>query len=464
MSSLKQFAFFSIIFFFILSLLVLALNVFNIPANAGPEYNLDKLFYYGANIFFWLSAPYLLNKLFKKIIWKGDFKNFIGTKSVGIIEDIVIVVVYFIALFTLATKLFAFQASAEIVLVLIICGVIIIYLRPKFLKVSGAGFIHSNRPFKIGDWISIMNRYDENPITGKVTGFDRKSVQLKSGNNTLLMLPDSVISNSVIENYQAFAKEISFSIPISLSSNVDIEQAKRILTAGTVHSLLSYFENYSEMPEVFITKIGKDTIDYNIKALFSPWDPYAPEKIKSSILCTAADHFDKAGIKFDYLNEYNIIEHIELFKGLDKKSAGNLSQSALRRFIPLNSTIIIQGEEGSSMFVLLEGLLNVSITTGEGGSLKAGLISPGQIFGEMSLFTGEPRSATVTALTNSIVLEITKDAFKNILDKKPEFIEELGELIAERQSKNLKLLDDYLNRKDSFVKKLVEKIKVFFNL
>jgi small-conductance mechanosensitive channel len=464
MSSLKQFAFFSIIFFFLLSFLILSLSVFNIPPNAGPEYNLDKLFYYGANIFFWLSAPYLLNKLLKKIIWKGDFKNFIGTKSVGIIEDIVTVSAYFIAIFILSAKLFPFRASAEVILLLIIAGVISIYLRPKLLKVSGSGFINSSRPFKIGDWISVLNYSSEKPITGEVTGFDRKSVQLKSEDNTLFMLPDSVISNSVIENYNAFSKEVRFSIPYSLSSDVDISQSRRILTAGTIHALINSFGDYTAIPEVLVNNIDKDATDYKIMAVFSPWKPYSPYKIKSGIITTISEHLENAGIKYSYLNDFNIIEHIELFRGLDKINADNLYKSAVRKFFPTNDTIINQGEDGSSMFVLIEGLLNVVIKTSEGKSIKAGLISPGQIFGEMSLFTGETRSATVTSLCDSVVLEITKDAFKNILDKKPDLVEDLSELIAERQSHNLKLLDDYLNRKESFVKKLVERIKIFFNL
>lgn len=454
----------SAVVLFLSSLIILLLNIFKIPANAGPEYNLDKVFYYTLNIMFWLSTPYLLSIIIKKIIWKSEFKNIIGTKSIGKVEDIIIVIIYCISLGVLFLKLFMLEVTFNFIILFLIIMVITVYLRPKLLSMNKTGFIQSARPFKIGDWVSFFNENPDNIIVGKVIGFDGQSIQLKSENNTLLILPKSLILNFVIENYSALENDIQFSVQISLSPRVSIEQAKRILAAATKHALLKCSNTNSNSPGVFITEINKDSIEYKINFCFTPWSPLTPENIKDSILCNVADHLGKAGITFDRDTDHNIIRQVSLFNNLGKNELEELVSSAREILYRAEEIIIKQGDTGSSMFILQEGLLNVFIKANDKGDLKVGVITPGQFFGEMSLFTGETRSATVVAETDSVIFEISKEAMKKILDKKPELINEFGEIIAERQSSNLKIMEDYLNRKESFIQKFVTRIKSFFDL
>ncbi len=446
------------------SLTILSLNIFIIPTDAGAEYNLDKAYYYGLNIVFWLSAPYLLGMLIKKIIWKGEFKNIIGTKIIGIIEDIVIVLIYFISLGILLTKLFVLNISIELILLYLALMAVTIYLRPSFLKLAKAGFIQSARPFKIGDWISLRNPNTESILVGKIINFDGKSVQLKSENNTLLIVPNSLLTNFVIENYKAIEKEVQFSVHICLSPRVFIDQAKRILTAAAKHSLLNISQSNNNSVNVVITKVTRDSIEYKINFGFAPWEQLSPEQMKDTVLCNIIDHLDKAGIAFDKDNSHNIIEHVALFDNLEKIEMEELISSADTILYGTGDTIIKQGEDGSSMFILQEGLLNVFMKAADKEDIKVGTLTPGEFFGEMSLFTGEMRSATVITETDSVVLEIKKETIKRILDKRPDLINGFGEIIVERQTGNLKKMDDYLSRKESFIHKLVAKIKSFFDL
>ncbi|MBA4317113.1 MAG: hypothetical protein C0412_01810 [Flavobacterium sp.] len=446
------------------SLTILSLNIFIIPPDAGPEYYLDKAYYYGLNIIFWFSAPYLLGIVIRKIIWRSEFKNIMGTKTIGMIEDISIVLIYFISIGILAAKLFSLKISIELSLLYFALMAVTIYLRPSFLKLAKTGFIQSARPFKTGDWISLRNQNAESILAGKIINFDGKSIQLKSENNTLLILPNSLLTNFVIENYKAIEKEVLFSLQISLGPDISVEQAKRILTAAAKHSLLNISESNSNYAEVIVTDVSKDSIEYKIIFGFTPWEPLSPEQMKDTILCNAIDHLDKAGIKFHKDETHNIIEHVALFENLEKNEMKELISSAGTILYTAGETIIKQGEDGSSMFILQEGLLNVFISTNDNEKLKVSVIAPGEFFGEMSLFTGEKRSATVAAETDSVVMEIGKEAIKKILDKQPDLVNGFGEIITERQTGNLKKMDDYLSRKESFIHKLVAKIKSFFDL
>jgi len=449
---------------FTASLLILIFNVFKIPADAGPEYNFDKIFFYGSNIIFWFTAPYLLSLIIKKVIWKSEFKDSVGTKSIGMIEDLLIVLVYFVSFSILLLRLFTIEISAGLILLFFILLALSVYLRPRILALTKTGFISSVRPFKIGDNISFINHNGENAFTGKVLGFNRKSVQLKTDKNTLLILPQHLAADFAVENYHALEKEILCGIEISLSRNIPIDRVKRILTAAARQALTDSSTDAAAPPEALLTGISKDSADYKILFSYAIREPHSQESIKDLILCSAIDHLKKAGISFEHDANHNILEQVELFTNLDKDRLKELLSSSPAVLYRAGDVIIKQGDEGSSMFILSEGLLDVYIRTGNNEELKAGIITPGQFFGEMSLLTGEKRSATIKAGADSIVLEITKESMKKILDKKPDLIDRFGEIIAERQSSNLKIMDDYLNRKESFVQKIAARIKSFFNI
>ena len=60
-------------------------------------------------------------------------------------------------------------------------------------------------------------------------------------------------------------------------------------------------------------------------------------------------------------------------------------------------------------------------------------IGPGGYFGEMSLLTGDPRTATVSAVGDCVLLEITANDFRNIALADPEVVERVGAAVAERR-------------------------------
>jgi CRP-like cAMP-binding protein len=62
-------------------------------------------------------------------------------------------------------------------------------------------------------------------------------------------------------------------------------------------------------------------------------------------------------------------------------------------------------------------------------------LGPGDFFGEMSLLTGAPRSASVTAVRDSEILEITAEAFRRFVLENPAIVEQVGAAVAERAAR-----------------------------
>ncbi|HEY9857342.1 MAG TPA: cyclic nucleotide-binding domain-containing protein, partial [Stenomitos sp.] len=91
---------------------------------------------------------------------------------------------------------------------------------------------------------------------------------------------------------------------------------------------------------------------------------------------------------------------------------------------------------GTSMFILMSGQAAVSIADS-----KVAEVLPGQVFGEMSLLSGQPRSATVTAEVQSELLEIDRVAFKTVLNTNPAIADEIARIVAERRAQNARALE-----------------------
>jgi CRP-like cAMP-binding protein len=95
--------------------------------------------------------------------------------------------------------------------------------------------------------------------------------------------------------------------------------------------------------------------------------------------------------------------------------------------------IISQGEAGNSMFILSQGKAEVQVAR-EGRSQSVGNLVAGDCFGEISLLTGEPRSATILATLDCEVLEIDQETIGILLREHPELAESLSETVVARRS------------------------------
>jgi branched-chain amino acid transport system substrate-binding protein len=84
------------------------------------------------------------------------------------------------------------------------------------------------------------------------------------------------------------------------------------------------------------------------------------------------------------------------------------------------------------MFVVHNGRVSVQISD-NGRSRTVAVLKDGDFFGEMALFTGEPRTASVVAVEETEVLEIGHEAMKHLFDTNPDLVEALSHIIAERR-------------------------------
>ena len=131
--------------------------------------------------------------------------------------------------------------------------------------------------------------------------------------------------------------------------------------------------------------------------------------------------------------------------------------------------VIEEGMEGDSMFILVRGVAQVSISK-NGALIRVGSLRAGDCFGEMSFLTGEPRTATVRAEKDCEVLEISKSVMGELLRESPECLEQLSALLAQRKMetegilKEATLPEERASKEREYRASFLKRLHSFFDL
>jgi hypothetical protein len=94
--------------------------------------------------------------------------------------------------------------------------------------------------------------------------------------------------------------------------------------------------------------------------------------------------------------------------------------------------LVRQGEQGSSLFVVADGVLEVMVRRQDGQDWPVDTITTGAVIGEMSLLTGEPRAATVRAVDGATVYEIGRRQYEPVLRSRPQLLDDLASIVEQR--------------------------------
>jgi CRP/FNR family cyclic AMP-dependent transcriptional regulator len=131
-----------------------------------------------------------------------------------------------------------------------------------------------------------------------------------------------------------------------------------------------------------------------------------------------------------------MLETVPLFDGLSPEALAKIEGRAVARNYPRNAVVISEGDEATSMFIIVSGSVKVYHTEADGKETILNTQGPGQHFGELALVDDALRSASVMTLEASRLLVLSKAAFKECLEDSPEVGYHLVQALA-RQVRRL---------------------------
>jgi len=144
------------------------------------------------------------------------------------------------------------------------------------------------------------------------------------------------------------------------------------------------------------------------------------------------------------------LERSRFFADMTSEEIAGFIASTERRTFPEGERVLEQGREGRSLYIVTRGVLRVEAKGAAGGTLRMGVLTMGDVFGEVAFLTGRPRTATVVAETAAECLEIGADAWTGILGRHPRVQKVLEEVHQERARDAADaILEDLRRRRES---------------
>ncbi len=127
-----------------------------------------------------------------------------------------------------------------------------------------------------------------------------------------------------------------------------------------------------------------------------------------------------------------ILKQVPLFHTLGKESIDFIIQRLKFKTFDANETVCKIGDPGDEMYIIISGQVKICIYTEDGQEQIVATLGPGDYFGEMSLMTGEPRSASVITTEDSEMFSLHKNDFDVILEKFPSISISIGKIMSQR--------------------------------
>jgi small-conductance mechanosensitive channel/CRP-like cAMP-binding protein len=401
----------------------------------------------------WLAGAVLFNRLLTLVFWDSFVVKTLGRSAPRLIIQLTSVLVFLIA----ASGVLRFVFDQSIAALWATSGAIGIVvglaLKNLILDTFSGLAIHLERPFKVGDWINCHTRMGE--YIGRVEETNWRTTRLWTTGRNIIVIPNSYLTTTLLTNFSMPGTSARFEMDFVLDFSVPTDRAIRVLSAALVSTIGKRGPLADPAPKVRANGITEYGVQYRLRYYLEPID-VSPSKARDSITQAVVQHINQAGLSISYprqdvfmakmpwrqkdwsylKDQVRQLQSLSLFNNLSVDEIEFIAKHMTIHSLDEMAVVVKQGEAGNSMFILAEGLVEVLINQPDGSQIKVADLAPGTFFGEKSLLTGEPRSASIVCVAESTVCEITKSCIASLLDRNPDLAETLGRAVVERDMQN----------------------------
>jgi CRP-like cAMP-binding protein len=293
-----------------------------------------------------------------------------------------------------------------------------------------------DHPYRIGDWIETTQS------SGKVSEITWRTTRLIDRNGFVIIVPNGVVAGQRLINYGSGDRDYRTILRVPLDATLPVGRGKRILLSG---ALDAGREISGLAPDVLLAEYADGAAVYVVRFRVPDLGREAAcrDTVASRVLHAlhcAGQTIQRTGpsgpIPLPWRSSREaLLEQVDLFRGFDAAERAELASKMRPREAEAGQMIVRQGDSGDFLYVLGEGLLDVEIARGELAPIRD-RIAAGEVFGEISLLTGQQRTASVTATLDSVVYEIHREDLDPIVKRRPEIAEGLAAVMAEHQARN----------------------------
>src|SRR6266436_5433736 len=451
------------------------------------------LAFYAALAFYGVHAPWrnhvgaavillstaLVVALVNRYVWDLYFEQRRQTLIPNFLREVVGGIIFLIALLFILSA--GYHAEAQLKGLLAGSGIVAIIIgfagQNFFAGIIGGISIQINRPYKVGDWLQVGERFAE------VMEINWRSTRLRTNDNIYLDIPNNeMVSHEIVNlHYPTEVHAMRIRVGVEYKNPPNLVKDALYRAASTADGVLT-----QPKVKVFLVDFGESACIYEIKYYMGNHSRI--NEINDAVRTNVWYELKRRGITIpfpirtlhverrpapaayqDYDEARAILREEALFECLSDGQIDNLVKEARLNYFGRGERVIQEGAEGDSMFVLVRGAARVWVSK-NGSSIPVATLSAGDCFGEMSLLTGESRTATVQAESDCYVLEIGKPVMAEVIRDSPDCLERLSELLARRKLETEGILkevartDEQVLKERQYTATFLHRLRSFFEL
>lgn len=327
--------------------------------------------------------------------------------------------------------------------------------------------LHFTKSFSRGDWIKVGDQ------EGIVVDTNWRETRLLDRQSNIVVLPNNTVASATIVNFALpdAKTAISLFLKVGFRAPAALVQSCLLAAAREVDGVLA-----EPKPLAYILSYDETGVSYQLK--FWVEDYARRDPITTEVAKRVWYKFRRQGIEVpialddkvaDVLGKLHEADRRQSDEAERRRNFADLARSSFlrrtegrgagrpliperevrelaglvrRRAYAPGEVLFRQGDRGESCFVVAKGGIRGEIVTEEKGKrYKTEFrVEPGGLFGEMSLFTGMPRTATGAIEGDTELIEIGAEAFGRLLGRSPRLAEAIAAMVSERNRKNQETL------------------------
>jgi small-conductance mechanosensitive channel len=426
-----------------------------------------------------LLSTALAVALINRYVWDFYFEKKRQTPIPHFLREVAGGVVFLIVLLFVLS--YGYHAETQLKGLLAGSGVVAIIVgfagQNLFAGIIGGISIQINKPYKVGDWLQVGERFAE------VMEINWRSTRLRTNDGIYLDIPNNeMVSHQIVNlHYPTEVHAMRIRVGVEYKNAPNLVKDALFRAASTAGGVLA-----QPKVKVFLVDFADFAVIYEIK--FYMGNHSRINEINDAVRTNVWYELKRRGITIpfpirtlqverkaappvqeDHGEALSILRDEPLFSCLSDQQLNQLVTQARLNYFGRGEPVIQEGAAGDSMFVLLRGAANVSVSK-NGSSIQVATLGAGDCFGEMSLLTGEPRSATVRADADCYVMEIGKPVMADVLRGAPDCLVHLSELLAQRKMETEGILkeaartDEQVLKERQYSASFLHRLRAFFQL
>ena len=455
---------------------LLALHVMHppaAPAGGGVPWQ-DQWLRYLSSVLILLGIVVAL-ALLRRFYWQRWFKRTHETEAPKLLQQVFSFAAFTIALMLVLNLRHGQRVDAFIAGSGIIAVVLGFAMQETLANIISGIALQISKPFKVGDWLIVEKQRAE------VVEMNWRSTRLRTNYDVYLDLPNKTVTSAMITNLSYPTKTHAYRIRIRFELRVPPNTVREILRRAAQHAngVLSH-----PPVKVFFLEFADNAAIYEIKYYLDEAGRF--NDIEDAIRTNVWYEAQRANLTIPAPSQNlilrrdgstalqrpapaELLKRQTLFAPLTDEQKQHLVAGARVLRFGRGEEIIQQGEDGCSMFVILEGGAEVLVKSG-GQTLRVAELRAGEAFGEMCLLTGEKRSASVVARADCEVWEIDRSVLAPLLQENAQLAKELSELLAHRKVETEGLIaaqaprDVTENKRQEYARSFFKRISALFEI